>query len=341
MYLQNDLPVIKSTNLNQRKECSMENRLVTKHGQSINFLNLKKSRFYGYWKYKYLVLMFIPAIVYYVIFHYIPIYGVTLAFKKFEVLRGIMGSPWVGLENFEFLVTLGSFWEVFRNTILISIYKTVWGFPAPIIFAILLNEIKNAYFKKTIQSVSYLPHFVSWVVLSGLFIQFLSPSIGPINIILKNFGLRPIYFMGDARWFRSVLVGTHVWKELGWGSIIYLANIANINPEIYEAAIVDGANRFKRILHVTLPSLSPVITIMFIFAMGKLINDDFDQVFNMANRSVLKVADVISTYTYRMGLGQGEYSFATAVGLFKNIISLTMIVITNSIAKKVNEYGIW
>lgn len=303
--------------------------------------SIRKSEFYKYWKYKYLVGMFIPAIIYYIVFHYTPMYGITLAFKDYKILKGILGSPWVGLENFRFLFSLGSFWEVFRNTILISIYKLFWGFPAPIIFAILLNEIKNIYFKRSIQTVSYLPHFISWVVLAGLFMQFLSPSIGPINILLKNLGIRPIYFMGQSKWFRSVLVGTYIWKSIGWGSIVYLAALSGIDPTLYEAAIVDGANRFQRIRHITLPQLVPVITIMFIFATGKIIVAGFDQIFNMYNSAVYDVADVISTYTYRMGLEQGKYSFATAVGLFKNVISFSLIVFTNSIAKRINNYGIW
>lgn len=301
----------------------------------------RKSIFYGYWKYKHLTLLFVPAVIYYIVFHYVPLYGIQIAFKDYLFLKGVWGSKWVGLEYFKELLTLGSFWEVFRNTIIISFYKFIFGFPAPIIFAILLNEIRQIKFKKFVQTVSYLPHFLSWVILGGLFIQFLSPSSGPVNILLKSLGIAPIYFLANPNWFRSVLVTTSVWKGIGWGSIIYLAALSGVNPEVYEAATIDGANRFQRIIHITLPEITPVITIMLIFALGGLINDDFDQVFNLYNDAVLSTGDVISTYTYRVGLIKMQYSFSTAVGLFKNIISFTLVMLTNSLAKKINDYGIW
>jgi putative aldouronate transport system permease protein len=306
-----------------------------------NKKNIKNSMFYGYWKHKYLTMLFIPAIVYYIVFHYVPLYGIQIAFKDYIFTKGIWGSKWVGFEYFKELLTLGSFWEVFRNTIIISFYKFVIGFPAPIIFAILLNEIRLIRFKKFVQTVSYLPHFLSWVILGGLFIQFLSPSSGPINMLLQGLGIKPIYFIADPKWFRSVLVSTSVWKGIGWGSIIYLAALSGINPELYEAATIDGANRFHKIRYITLPELAPVITIMLIFALGGLINDDFDQVFNMYNDAVLSTGDVISTYAYRAGLVKMQYSFSTAVGLFKNIISFILVLGTNAIAKRINDYGIW
>ncbi len=300
-----------------------------------------RSSFYGYWKYKYLTLLFLPAVLYYFIFHYVPIYGVLIAFKNYKFSLGILGSPWVGLAHFREIFALDSFWQVFRNTVTISFYKLVFGFPAPIIFALMLNEIRVTIFKKTVQTISYFPHFLSWVVLGGLAMQFLSPSIGPINIVLQAIGLKPIYFLGDPGWFRSVLVATDIWKELGWGTIVYLAAISGVNPELHEAATVDGANRFHRIRYVTLPAMAPVITIMMIFMIGRLINDDFDQVFNLYNTAVMEVGDVMSTYTYRMGLVNMEYSIATAIGLFKNIIAFTLIIIANATAKKFSEYGLW
>jgi putative aldouronate transport system permease protein len=252
-----------------------------------------------------------------------------------------MKSPWVGFVNFQQLFEMGSFREVFRNTIIISSLKLIFGFPAPIILAILLNEIRADRLKKTVQTISYLPHFVSWVILGGLFIQFFSPSTGPINIILKNMGLKPIYFLASKVWFRPILVITSIWKGVGWGSIIYLASLAGIDPQLYEAADIDGAGRFRKMKNITLPSLVPVITIMLIFSAGNLVKDDFDQIFNMYNTSVYSVADVLSTYTYRVGLIDMRYSFSTAVGLFTNVISFMLIVITNSITKRVNEYGLW
>jgi len=305
-------------------------------------LSIKNNKFLkSYWKNRYLVILFIPAIIYYIVFHYAPLYGVQIAFKDYAFRKGIWNSPWVGFKNFENLFAIESFKQVFRNTIIISLYKLIFNFPAPIIFAILISEIRNIKFKKVVQTISYLPHFVSWVVLGGLFMQLLSPSTGPVNMFLKALGIQPIYFLADPKWFRTVLVLTSLWKGVGWGSIIYLAAITGINPELYEAAIIDGAGRFKKIIHITIPSIIPVITIMFIFAVGGIINDDFDQIFNLYNPAVYKVGDVISTYIYRVGLIDMKYSFSAAVGLFKNVIAFVMIVITNSITKRINEYGIW
>ncbi|MGI5895260.1 MAG: ABC transporter permease [Candidatus Merdivicinus sp.] len=305
------------------------------------YRKFRKSEWYKYIKYRYLFLMFIPAILYYAIFCYGPLYGIQLAFKDYRFLDGIGGSPWVGLKHFETMFAMNSFKEVFFNTLIISGLKFIFGFPAPILFAILLNEIVHTTYKKVIQTISYLPHFVSWVVLAGIFTQFLSPSVGPINMILKSIGIEPIYFLADPKWFRTVLVVTHVWKSIGWGSIIYLAAITGVNPELHEAATIDGANRFQRIWNVTLPAITPVITIMLIMAVGSLINDDFDQIFNLYNPAVYRVGDVIGTYVYRKGLVDMEYGFSTAVGLFKNVISFALIILTNAITKRINEYGIW
>lgn len=285
--------------------------------------------------------MFIPVILYYVVFAYAPMYGIIIAFKDYSFARGILGSDWIGFENFERIFESRAFFQVFWNTLIISFYKLITGFPAPILFAILLNELRCSWFKKSVQTISYLPYFLSWVVLGGLFIQLLSPSTGPISYIFKLLGKQPIYFLGDVKWFRSVLVVTSLWKGLGWGSIIYLAALAGIDPQLYEAAMIDGAGKLKQIIYVTLPSLVPVITIMFIFAMGGIINDDFDQIFNLYNEAVYSVGDVISTYNYRIGLISNEYGYSTAVGLFKTVISFALILFTNFVAKRYNEYGIW
>ncbi len=294
-----------------------------------------------YWRNRYLVLLLLPALLYFLIFCYGPMYGVQIAFKNFIFRLGILGSPWVGLENFRLLFSIRSFGEVFRNTIVISIYKLITGFPAPIIFAILLNEIRQVKYKKTVQTISYLPHFVSWVVLGGLFIQFLSPSTGPVNVLLKAMGIEPIYFLADTKWFRSVLVVTSMWKGFGWGSIVYLASITSISPQLYEAAEIDGASRLRKIFSITLPELTPVITIMLIFSVGGIVGDDFDQIFNLYNASVYSVGDVLGTYIYRVGLIDMKYSFSTAVGLFRNVISFALVLLANIAAKRFNEYGIW
>ncbi|MEG2701546.1 MAG: ABC transporter permease subunit [Clostridia bacterium] len=307
----------------------------------INKGSQKNGLLRNYWKYRALVMLFIPAIIFYILFKYLPILGVQIAFKKYMFRLGIWGSPWVGFDNFTKLFQMASFWEVLRNTFIISGLKLLIGFPAPIILALLLNEIRGVRFKRTVQTISYLPHFLSWVILSGIFIQFLSPSIGPINILIKSMGGQPIYFLGDEKWFRTVLITTHVWKSIGWGTIVYLAALTSVNPEYYEAAYLDGATRWHCTRYITIPTLAPVITIMLIFAVGSVIEDDFSQIYNLYNEAVYSVGDVISTYTYRRGLVKMDYSFAAAVDLFKNLFAFILIVTTNQIANRVNEYGLW
>lgn len=294
-----------------------------------------------YYKNRYLLLLLLPGIVFFIIFRYLPIYGLQIAFKDYKFLLGIHDSAWIGFQEFQRMFALQSFREVFRNTLVISFFQLVIGFPAPIIFALLLNEIRHVSFKKWVQTISYIPHFVSWVVLGGIFMQFLSPSIGPVNIIIQALGGKPIYFLADPKWFRGVLVSTNIWKSIGWNSIIYLAALSSIDPALYEAARIDGAGRFKQIIHITIPSIMPIITIMLIFATGKVVNDNFDQVFNLYNPAVYSVGDVLSTYTYRRGVVEMKYSFATAVGLFKNVISFSLVCASNYIAKKINDYGLW
>jgi len=295
-----------------------------------------------YWKYRYLTFLLIfPGIIYFLIFKYGPMYGLLIAFKNYKFRLGILGSPWVGFDVFKEVFTMKTFWQVFRNTIIISIYMLVFGFPMPIIFALLLNELRHLKFKKVVQTISYLPHFVSWVVLGALFTMLLSPSTGPVNIVLRSFGIEPIYFLSSKKWFRSILVLTDIWKNVGWNSIVYLAALSSIDVTLYEAAYIDGAKRFDQVRYITLPSLTPIITIMLIFAVGRLVNDNFDQVFNLYNPAVYEVADVIGTYTYRSGLQRMQYSFATAVGLFRNVLSFTLVFMANFVARKINDYALW
>lgn len=285
--------------------------------------------------------MLVPGLVHYLLFRYGPMFGLVIAFKDYRLLDGILASPWAGFKYFKMVFNTADFWSVFKNTLIISSYKLIFGFPAPIILALLLNEIRNIHFKKTIQTITYMPHFLSWVVLSGILINFLSPSIGPINMFLKMIGKEPVFFVADPGWLRTVLVVSSIWKEVGWGSIVYLAALSNVNIELYEAAVLDGAGKLKQIIHITLPAISSVIVIMFIFAIGGIVNDDFDQILNLYTPIVYYVGDVFSTYVYRMGLQNALYSFSTAAGLFRNVISFTLIVLTNYIARKYSEYGIW
>lgn len=309
-----------------------------------NHVNVKGTRvsvWKEYEKHKMLFLMLIPGLLYYLVFHYLPMYGLIISFKDYRLFDGIINSPWAGFKYFKMAFSSKDFANVFTNTLIISSMKLLITFPAPIIFAILLNEIKNITFKRTVQTLTYLPHFLSWVVLGGIVINFLSPSTGPVNMLLKQFGMHPIHFVGSKEWFRAVLVGSSLWKELGWSSIVYLAALAGISPELYEAATIDGANRFKQIIHVTLPSIAPVVTIMLIFAVGKIVNDDFDQVFNLYNPAVYSVGDVLSTYVYRVGLSNMQFSYSAAIEFFKNSISFALVLGTNAIAKKLNDYGLW
>lgn len=305
----------------------------------------KKNRildsFYSYRKHFPLVVMFLPAIIYFFVFKYIPIYGITLAFKDYNISKGIMGSEWVGLEHFTKLLRSSTFTRSVRNTIIISFGKILFGFPAPIILALFLNEVKNLRFKKVVQTISYMPHFLSWVILAGIFHQFFSPSNGVINNILGMLGIEPIYFMASNEWFRTVLVATSVWQGVGWGTVVYIAAIAGINPEYYEAAECDGASRFQKMFKITLPLLAPTIAVLFILRVGSVLDAGFDQVFNLYSKVVFETGDIIDTYVYRLGLGNMKYDQATAVGLFKNAIGFVLVVITNFVSKKLSGSGIW
>ena len=293
-------------------------------------------------KHKLHLVMILPVLAQFIIFKYLPLYGVLLAFKDYRILQGIGESPWVGFFNFERLFTSLEFFRVFKNTIVLALMNFVFGFPAPIILALMINEMRAKRFKRISQTLSYLPHFISWVILAGIFMEILSPSRGPINAILKALGMNTIFFLGDPAWFRPTLVITSIWKGIGWGSIVYLAALGGINEELYDAARVDGCGRFKRILHVTIPGILPVIIIMLILASGDLVSDNFDQVFNLQNDGVINnVGDVLGTYIYRQGIKNLDYSFSTALELFRNIISLILVLTTNKISKLVGEYGLW
>ncbi len=299
--------------------------------------------FTRYRKYPALCLMLLPVIAYFAIFKYWPMAGILMAFKDFKLNLGVWGSEWVGIRNFVNVFNTSLFTRALANTVIISFLKTLFGFPAPIILALLLNEVRHAKFKSVVQTVSYLPHFLSWVVLTGLFEQLLSPSTGAVNYLLKTyFGMeKSIYFMGDNNYFRGTLVVTDIWKNVGWSSILYLATIAGIDTALYEAAACDGATRLQCTWYITIPSLLPTITIMLILNIGSILDAGFDQVLNMYNSAVLKTGDIIDTYVYRVGLGDMEYSTGTAVGLFKNVIGFVLVIGTNSITRRINGNGIW
>ncbi|GHU74359.1 sugar ABC transporter permease [Clostridia bacterium] len=285
-----------------------------------------------------------PVLLGFLFFHYFPMYGIQLAFKDFVVRKGISGSPWVGLKHYTTMFGSQIFRRAFVNTIIISLMRLLFGFPTVILFAIMINEIRYKHLKSTVQTLSYLPHFLSWVILGGIMRDILSVNYGILNYFLELMGMPKKFFLTEPAWFRSILVITGLWKEIGWGSIIYLAAIAGISAELYEAAEIDGASRVRIIRHIILPGLMSVISIQFILQLGGVLNAGFDQIFNLYNSLVYSTGDIIDTYVYRVGLTDKlQYSLATAVGLLKNIIGLTLVVGTNAIVRRLGEgdHGIW
>lgn len=289
---------------------------------------------------KYIYLMLLPAIIYYLTFHYWPMYGAQIAFKDFRPGKGIFGSPWVGLKHFKSFFASHYFIRVIKNTILLSLNLILWGFPAPIILALLLNEVKNEYFKRTVQTLTYLPHFISIVVLSGMIIDFLSRD-GLVNIIISLLGIEPIPFLIKPEWFRTIYVASDIWQEVGWGSIIYLAALSNIDPQLYEACTIDGGGRWRQMISVTLPGIAPTIIIMLILRLGRIMNIGAEKVLLLYNPSTYETADIISTFVYRRGLLEMNYSYTSAVGLMNSIINFTMLITVNWISRKVTETSLW
>lgn len=294
-------------------------------------------------KYGLLYLVFLPVAVWYFIFQYIPMGGVVIAFKKYSVFKGILGSEWVGLENFRRLFRSSAFLAVLKNNIILSLMDICFVFFAPILLALLINEIRNRKAQRIVQSISYLPHFISWAVAGSLVYMVLAMNSGPVNALIRAFGGESINFMGSTRWYRWIVIFSSIWKEIGWGSIVYLAAIAGVDEQLYEAARVDGAGRFQCLLHVTLPGIAGVISIMLILRVGSILNVNFDQTFVMLNDAVLSVGETIEYYVYRVGMSSvNNYSMGTAIGLFKSAIGMLMIILTNKAANRISEGGgIW
>ncbi|MET3546696.1 ABC transporter permease [Paenibacillus cellulositrophicus] len=288
-----------------------------------------------------LLLLFIPCILFYIIFRYGPLYGLIIAFKDYSVFSGVMGSDWVGLKHFIKFFSNQDFWMLFRNTLLLGFYTLIFGFPFPILLAILLNEVRTKWFKKSVQTLSYLPAFLSVVIISSMIIDFLSPTNGLLNQLLAAFGFEKKYFLVDPGWFRPIYVISEIWGTIGYESIIYLAAIAGINPTLYEAARVDGASRFHMIRHITIPGLMPTMLIMFILKTGSMIRIGYEKVLLLYNPMTYNVADVFSTYVYRKGLLESNYSYAAAVGMFEALVAMTMLLGANAISRKIGGKGLW
>lgn len=295
-------------------------------------------RFKGYLPLYFFV---IPGIVLVILFNYIPILGLQLAFKNYSFRGGIWGSPWVGLDNFRVFIVLKDFWRIVMNTFLLTSLRLVFTFPAPIILALLINEIGNKLFKRAVQTISYLPHFISWVIVFGFLEALLSVQGGAVNALLGLIGIKPIWFIGSEEWFRPMFVASSVWKDVGWGTILYLAAITGINPELYEAATIDGAGRFSRARYITLPGLVPIISIMLILSIPGLLSVGIDQIYPMINPANMAVAEVIDTYILRLGIGQAQYSMTTALGLVMSILSTLLLATCNKASKLIGGEGIW
>jgi putative aldouronate transport system permease protein len=292
-------------------------------------------------KKKYLYILLAPCVVYFFIFNYIPMYGVIIAFKDFNFAKGIIHSPWIGFENFRYMFGLSDFYQVFWNSLYLGVLRLVFGFPFPILLALFLNEIRNIAYQRVTQTIIYLPHFISWVVIGGILVNFMSPSWGIVNLFLKDIGVEPIFFLADKDYFRPIVVLSSIWKESGWGSIIYLAAIAGINSELYEAAGIDGASRMQKIWHVTIPGIKSTIVVLLILRLGQIMGNGFEQIFVLQNPMNLEVSEVFETYAYRVGILGGRFSFGTTVGLFTSVIGLIFLLASNRFAKWMKEDGIW
>lgn len=291
-------------------------------------------------KHRYIYLMLIPVLAYYIIFKYVPMYGAQIAFKEFKPRMGIVDSPWVGMENFIRFFKSVYFVRVFRNTLLISFYSILFGFPAPILLALLLNEVRCTAYKRLVQTVSYMPHFISMVVVCGMIRNF-TASNGLINEIVELLGGERRSMLLDPSLFRSIHVISGIWQTIGWSSIIYLAALSGIDPQLYDAATIDGAGRFRKMMHVTLPGISSTIVILFILRIGRVMSVGYEKIILLYNANTYETADVISSFVYRMGLLDFDFSYSAAVGLLNSLINFTLLVVANTISRKVNETSLW
>ncbi|MBP3962820.1 MULTISPECIES: ABC transporter permease [Paenibacillus] len=293
------------------------------------------------WSFRHIYLFMLPAFIWYIVFCYYPMYGILIAFKDFKYNLGILHSPWEGLRYFKQFLGDSSFYSVLYNTLSISFLKLLLGFPAPLILALMLNGVMHNKLKRIFQTISYLPHFVSWVVVVTLMQKILSPNVGLVNDIRDHMGLEPIFFMGMPSLFYPLVVISDIWKGVGWGSIIYLAALTNIDPHLYEAAEMDGAGRWSKLFKITLPCLTPTIGILLIFSLSGVLNAGFDQIWLMQTPATLSVSEILDTYVLKTGIQQGQFAYSTAIGLFKSLISLLLIVAVNKVSKKVSDVSLW
>jgi putative aldouronate transport system permease protein len=291
-------------------------------------------------KHYWLYIMCLPGVLYYILFRYLPMWGILISFQDFNIFRGFSASPWVGFKHFNNFFNSHVFTQLMVNTLLLSLYSIIFAFPAPIILALFLNELRSKVFKRTVQTMVYVPHFISWVIVASISFMLLN-STGPINGMLLSLGREPVTFLTSPATFRPIIIIQTIWKESGWGTIVFLAALSNVDVEQYEAAIVDGASRFQQVWHITLPAIRPTIVILFILQMGNVLDNGFDQIFLMSNAGNRIVSDVLDTFTYREGIINGAFSYTTAIGLFKSVIGLILILGSNKLAKVAGESGIF
>lgn len=286
-------------------------------------------------------LMLMPMIIWFLVFLYKPMYGLQIAFKDYSIFRGIEASPWVGMEHFNDLFSNAQFLRAIKNTFLISFYSLIFGFPVPILLALMFNEIIHAVYKRSAQTIVYLPHFISTVIIAGIVITAFSPSAGIVNTVLSWFGFEPVYFLTKAEWFRPIFIGSGIWQEAGFSSIIFLAAIAGVNPSLYESAVVDGASRWQMMWKITLPSILPTIIIMLIIRIGNLMEVGFELIILLYQPATYETADVINTYIYRQGLQSGQYDLAAAAGFFNAVVAFVLVMAANTISKRFSRTSLW
>lgn len=290
-----------------------------------------------YWP---LYVMAIPGIVFLIVFKYVPLAGAVIAFKDYSVFQGMLNSPWVGLKHFQTLMNHPDFARVFSNTLILGFLKLVIVFPVPVLLALMLNEVRKSALKKGLQTALYIPHFLSWVIVAGIVFDFFSLN-GLFNIILGWFGQDPILAMQESRYFRPIYTLSSIWRDAGWGTVVYIAAISAIDPQLYESAMMDGASKFKQMRHITFPLLLPTVLILFLLEIGNFLDLGFDQVYNLLTPMTYSVGDILDTYVFRTGIQQAQYSYATAVGIFQSVIGLIMVYIFNRLSKKVSDGGLW
>ncbi len=312
--------------------------VITSHRKLVSRKRNVRRMIVRHWQY---YLVFLLPLAFVIIFHYVPMAGIVLAFKKYNIRMGILRSPWAGMRYFNQFFTSPRFWELLKNTLGISLYSLAAGFPIPIILALALNEATNLRFKKTVQMITYAPHFISTVVMVGMLMQFLDPRIGFINVIIRSLGVQEINFMGKASLFKTLYVTSGVWQHTGYSAIIYIAALTGIDPNLYEAAYIDGASRFQRMLKIDIPGIMPTVVILLILNIGRLMSVGFEKVYLMQNDLNLSTSEIIATYVYKVGLLGAQFSFATAVGVFNSIVNLILIVAVNQVAKRVGETSLW